>query len=172
MLQIAKSKVSFQIDRNYQRKDISPEQILENKKNLGQVIKNFLDLILRSVDAIPKLFRNICYHFYNLSKQKFPDAVRNSIAGLYFLRVLTPAILSFSMFGISGKFKPEYNQKRLFEKYLFQIQNPKLNPKRNAASYSYPKFYNLSQMESSSLGQKISFLLNLFLNLENSSNKS
>jgi neurofibromin 1 len=67
----------------------------------------FVDAIVGSVAKIPPELRHICYILYSNVQTKFPTATRNSLSGLIFLRVVTPAILSPQSLGLIGKKKKQ-----------------------------------------------------------------
>jgi len=67
-------------------------------QKLAQIVNQFLDAIIASMDQIPYGIRWICKQIQHLCKQKFPQATRaqscSLIGGFFLLRFINPAIVT------------------------------------------------------------------------------
>ncbi|KAJ3432578.1 ras gtpase-activating protein [Anaeramoeba flamelloides] len=99
-------KIITQIVKQQVRIEIDPRKLKENEnleemfKILRQYVKSFLDLIYKSTNYVPSVLREICQQLMLSVGKKFPDHKEISIAGVFFLRYLCPAIINPESFHI------------------------------------------------------------------------
>ncbi|KAJ6238162.1 ras gtpase-activating protein [Anaeramoeba flamelloides] len=69
------------------------ECLIENQKLLTHYVFEIFNQILNSILQVPLPIRNIIYHLARITNKKFPDSKYLIIAGFFFLRFLTPAVV-------------------------------------------------------------------------------
>ncbi|KAL6045331.1 Ras GTPase activating protein ira2 [Balamuthia mandrillaris] len=80
-----------------------------NLQRLNEICSSFVPTTLSSLRFCPNTFRVICYHLQREVEKKFPDSRYIVLGGFFFLRFISPAIVSPEAFGVLdalGK-KPE-----------------------------------------------------------------
>lgn len=113
--------------------EINPESGLDedtidhNTINLIQICESYVDTIINSKLKIPSDIIRICHLLKQSVYPKFPSAINTCIGGFFFLRFLTPAIVSPEGFGIIDQENPLSIESRrpliLISKTLQQISN-------------------------------------------------
>ncbi|KAG6811909.1 hypothetical protein H0H92_005307 [Tricholoma furcatifolium] len=70
------------------------EEVSRNARHVSVIAKNFLDILISSLSALPPMFREICGHVAYVVSKKWPDAKYSAIGAFMFLRFIFPAIMS------------------------------------------------------------------------------
>ncbi|KAJ3208778.1 hypothetical protein HDU82_001963 [Entophlyctis luteolus] len=126
------------------KEDKKPNDLVENRVVvLADIVRNFLDIIIATINDVPFGIRWICKQIHQICKERFPDAPDTSISsligGFFMLRFLNPAIVSTDE--TAFKAKATENTKRtltLVAKILQNVSNSKSSSTREA--YMTPFF--------------------------------
>ena len=76
------------------------KQIAENQKNLSIMANKFLDVIFSSSNSVPFHIRRVCGQFETLVEKKFKGFGPIAIGGIFFLRLVCPAIVAPATYNI------------------------------------------------------------------------
>lgn len=126
--QILHSGLSYEIQP--EKSDSGPldeDTVDANMMNLLEACGAYVDAIAKSLVDVPLELRRVCTLLRQYVSVKFPTSVNTCVGGFFFLRFLTPAVVSPEGFGVQDQDDPiSINMRRpliLISKTLQQISN-------------------------------------------------
>jgi hypothetical protein len=106
---------------------IDDDTIDNNTINLLEACGSYVEAIVKSLPEIPSDLRRVCTLLRQYVQTKFPNSVNTAVGGFFFLRFLTPAVVSPEGFGVHPQEEPISIDSRrpliLISKTLQQISN-------------------------------------------------
>jgi hypothetical protein len=106
---------------------IDEDTIDNNTMNLIEACGAYVDSIVKSLPDVPLELRRVCTMLRQFVQVKFPNSVNTCVGGFFFLRFLTPAVVSPEGFGVQNQDEPISIEARrpliLISKTLQQISN-------------------------------------------------
>lgn len=128
LTQILTSGLSYEI--NPEKSESGPldeDTVDANTMNLLEACGAYVDAIVKSLPDVPVELRRVCTMLRQYVSTKFPASVNTCVGGFFFLRFLTPAVVSPEGFGVQDENDPISIEMRrpliLISKTLQQISN-------------------------------------------------
>lgn len=128
LTQILTSGLSYEI--NPEKSELGPldeDTVDNNTMNLLEACGAYVDAIVKSLVDVPVELRRVCAMLRQCVSPKFPGSVNTCVGGFFFLRFLTPAVVSPEGFGVQDQEEPISIEMRrpliLISKTLQQISN-------------------------------------------------
>lgn len=128
LAQILTSGLSYEI--NPEKSEAGPldeDTVDANTVHLLEACGAYVDAIIKSLGEVPVELRRVCSMLRQYVSTKFPASVNTCVGGFFFLRFLTPAVVSPEGFGVQDQEEPITIEMRrpliLISKTLQQISN-------------------------------------------------